>query len=219
MGLPENIDALLVKFDINQDALARVADVSPSTVTRWRQGAQMRKEPLSKICAYFDLKEDDLLATEGGLASKEHSPAKTPHVLSMTEVPLFGSIAAGTPLDMESCDVRYLVPTDVISRHPGAFLLKVEGESMNRVLPNGCYALVEPCSDVRNDNMPYAVCVNGYSATIKRIHRLSNGFELVPDSIDPTYRPKVYDYGDEGTETISIIGEVVWYCLPPDWSF
>lgn len=72
MGLPENIDALLVKFDINADQLARVAGVDKSSVTRWRQGSQMRKLTLRKICDYFELSEDDLLSTDSGLAAKEH---------------------------------------------------------------------------------------------------------------------------------------------------
>lgn len=40
-----------------------------------------------------------------------------------------------------------------------------------------------------------------------------------PDSTDPTYRPTVYDYGEPGTETVTIIGRVVWYTLPFDWGF
>lgn len=72
MGLPENIDALLVKFDITQDQLARVAGVNPSSVARWRRGSQMRKTQLERVCEYFGLSEDDLLSTEAGLAAKEH---------------------------------------------------------------------------------------------------------------------------------------------------
>lgn len=72
MGLPENIDALLTMFEINADQLARVADVNPSSVARWRKGSQMRRSSLDKICAYFNLTEDDLLSTENGLAAKEH---------------------------------------------------------------------------------------------------------------------------------------------------
>ena len=72
MGLPENIDALLVKFQITQEQLARVADVHPSSVARWRRGSQMRKSSIDRICGYFGLTEDDLLSTENGLAAKEH---------------------------------------------------------------------------------------------------------------------------------------------------
>ena len=63
------------------------------------------------------------------------------------------------------------------------------------------------------------MAVNGNDATIKRVKKLSNGFELVPDSTDPTYKPKVYDYGEDGTEEITVIGRVVWFCVPFDWNF
>ena len=34
---------------------------------------------------------------------------------------------------------------------------------------------------------------------------------------DPTYRAMVYGYGVEGTGQISIIGKIVWYCIPFDF--
>lgn len=135
------------------------------------------------------------------------------------DVPLLGSIAAGTPMEMVETEDTHPVPTKVMEQYPAAKLLKVKGSSMNRVLPDGCYALVDPCDDVERDNQPYAVCVNGYDATIKRVHKLANGFELVPDSTDPTYKAKVYDYGEPGTETVTVIGRVVYYVLPFDWGF
>ena len=135
------------------------------------------------------------------------------------DVPLLGSIAAGTPMEMVETEDTHPVPTKVMEQYPDAKLLKVKGSSMNRVLPDGCYALIDPCEDVERDNQPYAVCVNGYDATIKRVHKLANGFELVPDSTDPTYKAKVYDYGEPGTETVTVIGRVVYYVLPFDWGF
>lgn len=135
------------------------------------------------------------------------------------DVPLYGAIAAGTPIEMTETEGAFPIPFRVYQQYPDAFLLKVEGESMNKILPNGCYALVAPCIEVKHDGQPYAVCVNGYDATIKRVHKLNNGFELVPDSTDPTYKSTVYDYGVEGTETITLIGRVVYFVLPYDWGF
>ncbi len=134
-------------------------------------------------------------------------------------VPLYGEIAAGTPIEMTTITKTVEVPSEVRNKYPNAFLLRVEGNSMSCILPNGCYALVDPCKEVLCNGAPYAVCVNGYAATIKRVRRLNNGFELVPDSTDPTYKPKVYDYGEDGTETVTVIGRVVWYCVPTDWEF
>jgi repressor LexA len=91
---------------------------------------------------------------------------------------------------------------------------------MSRVLPNGCYVLVDP--DQREpivNGRPYALCVNGYDATVKRVRQLANGLELIPDSLDPTYRAQVFDSGVEGTETITIIGRVVWHTFPYDWEY
>lgn len=135
------------------------------------------------------------------------------------DVPLLGSIAAGTPIEMVETDKSHPVPAKVMERYPDAKLLEVKGSSMNRILPDGCYALVDPCDNVERDNQPYAVCVNGYDATIKRVHKLANGFELVPDSTDPTHKSHIYDYGEPGTETITVIGRVVYYVLPFDWGF
>lgn len=50
MGVPENIDALLVKFNINQDHLARIADVTPGAVTGWRKGST---PPAKMPCATY----------------------------------------------------------------------------------------------------------------------------------------------------------------------
>ena len=93
MGLPENIDALLVKHDMTQDALARIADVSPSSVTRWRHGAQIRNEPLDKICKYFGLERDDLLSDSAGFAAKEHGSSS----LSPDESELISCYRSCTP--------------------------------------------------------------------------------------------------------------------------
>lgn len=139
--------------------------------------------------------------------------------VDMVNVPLYGAIAAGTPIEMIPVENTQPVPARVHAAHPNAFLLKVEGESMNRVLPNGCYALVDPCDTVEHNGAPYAVCVNGYDATIKRVNKLNNGFELAPDSTDPTYTVQTFNYNEPGTQTITVIGRVVYYVLPLDWEF
>jgi repressor LexA len=131
-------------------------------------------------------------------------------------VPLYGSIAAGIPIDMLPIEDYFPVPKPVAEKYPDGFLLKVVGESMNRRLPNLSYAFINP-TDEATDGKAYAVCVNGHAATIKRVHVLNNGFELVPDSNDPTFKPTVYDYGVEGTESVTIIGRVVYYVVPFDF--
>jgi repressor LexA len=134
------------------------------------------------------------------------------------DMPLYGSIAAGTPIEMLPIEDYHPVPRPIAEKYPDGFLLKVKGESMNRKLPNYTYALINPTKEAA-DGKVHAVCVNGHEATIKRVHVLNNGFELVPDSTDPTFKPTVYDYGEEGTDTITVIGEVVYHVIPFDYEY
>lgn len=184
---------------------------SGKTISAWEVGrGQPNGDELITLCKLLGVTLKDFYGADAILPD-----ANAEYV----EVPIFGRIAAGTPIEMLEADGTHPVPCGVMNKYPDAFLLRVEGNSMNRILPNGSFALIDPCEDVTADNKPYAVCVNGYSATIKRVRKLANGFELAPDSNDPTYKPVVYDYGEEGTETITVIGRVVWYCVPFDWEF
>jgi repressor LexA len=131
-------------------------------------------------------------------------------------VSLYGTIAAGEPLEMCEVEDSYPVIRDIVDKYPEGFLLKVVGESMNKSIPNGSYAYVTPTSEVV-DGKIYALNVNGFDATIKRVRRLNNGYELIPDSSDPTFETKVYNYGIDDTEQITIIGRVVYYVLPLDF--
>ena len=111
-----------------------------------------------------------LLPSRSGIRENKLSPN------SFVDVPLYGSIAAGKPMEMIAVEGSHPIPTKIREKYPDLFLLKVEGDSMNRILPNGCYALVDPRQTADCNGVPYAVCVNGYDATIKRVRKLNNGF-------------------------------------------
>lgn len=194
----------------SQQDLADKMGTTQQTIQRYEAGARdIKSSVLIKLSATLGVTISYLLGMEN--SSLPNS--------AMVDVPLYGSIAAGTPIEMLDIEGTQPVPTKVHDKYPDAFLLKVEGESMNRVLPNGCFALVDPCKEIDRDNEPYAVCVNGHDATIKRVKQLANGFQLIPDSDDPTYTTKTFNYNEEGTEQITIIGRVVYYVLPFDWEF
>lgn len=133
------------------------------------------------------------------------------------DIPLYGSIAAGKPLAIIPVEDTHPIPIEMHRKHPQGFLLKVEGESMNNVLPHGSYALIDPNKTTPQDNNAYALCINDDNATIKRVKQLENGCELIPDSKDPTFKPSIYDRNKETPDKITIIGQVVWMMLPFDW--
>lgn len=205
----------LVNYEQSPKAFAEKIGATKQAVNNWVNGSNAPDiELIAKIANIYGIPLSAIL--EGDLSKGNFKPPVRSS--EWVEVPLFGSIAAGEPIEMESVDNTFVIPSAIRKKYPKAFLLKVEGESMNKKLPNGSYALINPTDDVIDGNA-YAVCVNGYDATIKRINKLENGFELMPDSTDPTFKSKIYDYGVEGTETITVIGEVVWCVYPFDYSF
>lgn len=196
----------------SQQKLAEMIGTTQQQIARYESGNNdVKASVLIKLSGALDVTLSYLL----GMKDADGNQSEDQFV----DVPLYGSIAAGTPIEMVEVEDTFPVPMKMREAHPDAFLLKVEGESMNRILPNGCYALVDPCDTVEENGAPYAVCVNGYDATIKRVRKLNNGFELVPDSNDPTYPVQTFNYNEPGTETVTVIGRVVYYVLPFDWSF
>lgn len=195
---------------------AEVIDVPPTSIygALDRGMGNTRTELTDKIYRELNIDwETANLSDFRGLRLKSQTTT------NQIDVPLYGSIAAGEPIEMVEVEDYRPIPVEVNAKYPNAFLLKVDGESMNRILPNGCYALVDPCDEVLHDGKPYAVCVNGYDATIKRVRKLNNGFELIPDSNDPTYEKATYNFNDPQTDPVTVIGEVVYYVLPYDWGF
>lgn len=217
MGANRLLQLRLETKGATQKSVAEKLGVSYTAYQNYEYGKRDIPGEVLKLAAdLYDTTVDYIL----GIVSYRGKTIKpTSEETDFVEVPLYGSIAAGTPIEMTETEGKFPIPAKKHEQYPKAFLLKVEGESMNKILPNGCYALIDPCQEVERDNQPYAVCVNGYDATVKRVHKLNNGFELVPDSTDPTYKPAIYDYGIEGTEIITLIGRVVFYVLPYDWEF
>lgn len=194
----------------SQQELAEKLDTTQKTIQRYESGARdIKSSVLIKLSSVLGVTISYLLGMENAALPNN----------STIDVPLYGSIAAGEPIEMMEVEDSQPIPVKVHEKFPDAFLLRVEGDSMNRILPNGSYALVDPAQKEPISGKPYAVCVNGFDATIKRVRRLNNGFELVPDSTDPTYVPKVFNYNEPGTDPVTVIGRVVYYVLPFDWEF
>lgn len=218
MGIPENIDALLVKFDITQEALARIAGVAPSSVNGWRNGAVPRKNAIERMCEALEISRDDIMSDEYGLAAKEHGryampDGAMPVTASSATVPLLaiGRVHAGAMTDEEEVAHRVEVPSSVCENHPRAFALEVEGDCMDRVIPEGSHVLVDPDREPGNGSIA-VVETESYSAVMRRWYRGSSTLMLTADSHaeqeDMVFGP------EDGP--VRVVGTVVWWQAPAE---
>lgn len=214
MGVPENIDALLVKFDINQDGLARIANVAPSAVSRWRKGAMPRMSAIKNICDELGLTEDDILSDVAGLAAKEHNrimglPEKAimPPEPRKAYLPLLGKVHAGDAQEPQVLDERISLPYEVWERHRDGYFLQVEGQCMSKIYPEGSYILIDPMQRPVNGSIA-VVSIDGADYVMRRLYKGSSVLVLSPDSWEAGYEDIVIA-GDD--HTVEFVGSVVWF--------
>lgn len=121
--------------------------------------------------------------------------------------PVYGQISAGQPNWAEECiEGRLMLDPDLmgIVNPEEHFFLRVNGESMNKVIRNGAFALIHKQDTVENGEIA-VVLVNGYDATLKKFTRQGDLIILEPQSNDETFKTQVYDK----TTPIKILGKYV----------
>lgn len=121
--------------------------------------------------------------------------------------PVYGQISAGQPNWAEECLEGYL-PIDPnlmgIINPEECFFLRINGESMNKLIRNGAYALIRKQDTVENGEVA-AVLVNDFDATLKKFTQQGNLIILEPCSDDSSYKTQVYN---EETQ-IRILGKYI----------
>lgn len=118
----------------------------------------------------------------------EESPSNVvaPSFNKVVNVPLVGSVAAGSPILAEEniTDIISL-PTDIVGDAP-SFLLSVRGESMVEAgINDGDYVVVKEQPVANNGDIVVALIDDG--ATVKRFYKESNHIRLQPENslMDP----------------------------------
>ena len=151
-AIGNNIRAVRVDAGLTQTEFAKRLQVSQTTVSSWETGSsQPRRSNLFILLSEFPgLTLEDINSEKNGFArrSLRRSSDSQPE-----QAPLLGRVAAGAPRDAFPIEEYVAVPHSLHERYPNAFFLRVSGESMNRVLPNGCLALVVPEPEVVNGHV------------------------------------------------------------------
>lgn len=110
-------------------------------------------------------------------------------------IPLYGQISAGVPnWAEEELEGYFPIAPELMSiiNPQEYFFLRVNGESMNKIMRNGSLALIHKQDYVENGEIA-VVLVNGDNATIKKFTKQDNIIVLEPESNDPEFKTQVYD--------------------------
>ncbi len=108
-------------------------------------------------------------------------------------LPIIGRVAAGTPITaQENIDGEFVLGASFIPRSNGAFVLKVQGDSMiDAAILDGDLIIVQPQKVANNGEIVVAM-LDG-EATVKRYYKEANRVRLQPENpaMEPIYATDV----------------------------
>lgn len=201
---------LRISRDITQSELAAKLGVSRSTVGMYETGAREPDfEAMEAIADTFNVDMDYLM---GRSQVERKNPITPPEseippgfqpLPAMTEVPLVGRIACGTPITAEENVERMVC---VPSKWHATFTLTCEGTSMEPKIHDGDLVAIRSQPTVENGEVA-AVRIEG-EATLKRVYLHSNFIELRAEN--PAFESIIL--AREEMNTVTIEGKAVGLC-------
>src|SRR5438477_395148 len=112
-----------------------------------------------------------------------------------SELPLYGLVAAGEPIEAVSGSDTIAVPDELVPRRGRSYVLKVRGQSMiDEHIKDGDFIVVHERNQADNGQTVVAL-VQGSSATVKRFYReaVALGIELPHRDVTRLHLPHVAD--------------------------
>lgn len=178
---------------MDQSTLAQKVGVVTRTLQRWEKGEQVPDGvSITKIAKVTGVLPNWLLTGEGGMYV---SPSRPDNVYPLSsalrrktaliDLPLISSVPAGKVATMFHPDYvdDYVTVDDV--KDPGAFALKVKGNSMAPRIEDGDIVIVSPQQEARSGDI-CVVRVDGED-TLKKVKFEGNYIHLIP--FNPEFEP------------------------------
>lgn len=205
---------------ISQSELSKKTGIRASSISDYYNGRYIPKQDkVTLIANVLDVSPSWLLCVAEDESEVQKDDASDNKYKSF---PI--SISAGYLEDIEGTNTYDLITIadEIMGKYAGQkniILLKVNGESMNKIIPNGSFIIVDTnktrVTDIYDrDIIVFANGGEGYS--IKRYINDSKNkrFLFKPESTDETFTAKEIKYED--SDNLKLIGKVVKYIVDLD---
>lgn len=179
------------------------------TVNRLSKTEELFKDVSSDLLSLIDKNSsindfNTEIASEIAPSISKFNNSSNKNIIS---VPLVGSIAAGVPCyATEDISEYFYINGNKLCSSKNYFILKIKGDSMNKLFSDKELILVEQTNTANNLDLIIAFLPNNEEATFKRIKIYPNSstINLIPESHNPIHQIQTYSLND-----LFIIGKVV----------
>lgn len=225
-NISKNLMRLLQENNMTRVDLAKILNVSESTVGKWILKKSMpRMGMIEDIAEYFNVKKSDILEYKDAKSVVYYNSDKVNSIRCVEEesgiynyFPVSVSAGPLENIEAQTDCISISLPNSLLGKYAGKkeiIILKVNGESMNNIIPDGSFIVVDTSrkqvSDI-NDRDIVVFAENG-SYSLKRYINDKNNqrFLFKPDSTDDTFTPIEVSY--EESINLKLIGRVVKYVV------
>lgn len=195
--IAKNLRRIAFKRQKTQADISRDLNINQSTLSSWMSGRRIPKmDKIDLLCDYLKCSRDEIISDYAGT-----TPARS------IKIPVYGSVAAGVPLEMIQ-DIRddEEIPEAMARGGKAFFALRIAGDSMAPRMVDGDVVIVQRQDDVESGDIAI-VTVNSSDATCKKVVKTADGLMLMP--LNPAYTPMFYTAAQCRDLPVAILGKVV----------
>lgn len=205
MTIGEKIKKRRIELGIMQNDLAVMINVSKQTLYKYENNiiSNIPSDKIEEIAKVLNVSPAHLMGWDETLRNE---------VLPYAEYPFVpDAVAAGIPSTIEGIEElpRVVISDDIMgkyARKKNILIMRVNGESMNRVIENGSIIAVKTDVDVSCLKDGDLVVFNhDYEFSLKRFYKTADRLIFKPDSTDVSFMDISYSLDDD----VRIVGKVV----------
>lgn len=193
------------ELELSQQEVANLIGVNKSIISRWENNKvkNIGIDNMQKLLKVLSIDSLSFLNISNNSNSSSASSSEYPYIPN--------PVVAGIPQSIEALTElpQIVIPDELLGKYAknkNIIIMKVSGESMNRVIENG--SIIGVLTDIDRyslNNGDIVVFNHDYEYSLKRFYNLGDKIIFKPDSTDMRFTDIVYSSG----EAISIVGKVI----------
>lgn len=139
----DNIRRVRTAAGLTQEEFGRIAGVSNMAVSQWENGrAVPRMGAVQAIADYLGINKGEIIDD----ASRASFPGRPMAASEPAYLPLLrvGTMHSGDPDECYEQGEEVMVPAEVVQEHPNAFVMRNNGNCMDKVILDGMDGVIDP---------------------------------------------------------------------------
>jgi len=204
-SIGKRIKQLRLSLGLSQLEFAKRAEMSVGGICEIEKGMRgLTNTTIMRICKAFNVSPSWLLTGEAEsiIASSPTAEYATENLVSL---PILSNVPTGYPITpIEHVDGYFPLPENLI-KDPKAFILKVQGASMEPDIYENDLIVVSPLrkTEIKGTGDLAVIRCDSGEVAIKYVHKEKRG--IILSSRNPKYPPQLI----AGDQTLEIIGKII----------